>query len=261
MQKYGNRILTRQKRIGQQKYNNNGELMEIVDYKNSRDITIKFEDGTIMNNVNYWNFMNGRVKKYNRPNKYNKGVNPVNDGSRTKEYSLWDGIMNRCFSNNKKVQSPSYLNVTCCNEWLDYKTFCEWLHSQSNWEKCRDGEKWAIDKDIIRKGNKIYSPLYCCLVPHNVNSLFTKHDRARGLYPIGVTKKKTDKYFTSRCNDPFNNKTILHYGFATPEDAFMQYKKDKEMIIKKVAQSEYDKGNITLDCYKAMLNYMVEITD
>lgn len=259
MQKYGNRESAKQERIGQKVYTNNGELMEIIAYNNSRDITVRFEDGTIMSEINYWNFVKGAVKKYNRPNKYNKGINTVNDGSRTKEYALWDGLMGRCFSDKKRT--INYKDVTCCEEWLDYEKFCNWLHSQTNWDKCKQGERWALDKDIIKKGNRIYCPSYCCLVPMNVNTLFTKHDRARGLYPIGVTKKKTDKYYMSRCSNPIDNDIILHYGFPTAEEAFEQYKKDKETIIQKVADDEYNKGNITLDCYNAMYNYVVEITD
>ena len=50
--------------------------------------------------------------------------------------------------------------------------------------------------------------------------------------------------------------------YSTPENAFyLGYKPFKEDIIKRVAQIEYDNGNITEECYKAMMNYEVEITD
>ena len=41
-------------------------------------------------------------------------------------------------------------------------------------------------------------------------------------------------------------------------DAIKEY---KEYIIKQVAQEEYAKGNITKQCYEAMMNYEVEIAD
>ena len=47
----------------------------------------------------------------------------------------------------------------------------------------------------------------------------------------------------------------------TIEEAFADYKKLKEENIKKIAQEEYCKGNITKKCYKAMMKYEVEITD
>lgn len=42
---------------------------------------------------------------------------------------------------------------------------------------------------------------------------------------------------------------------------FMHIKKRKEEIIKQVAEMELSKGNISKQCYEAMMNYEVEITD
>ena len=51
---------------------------------------------------------------------------------------------------------------------------------------------WELDKDILVKGNKIYSPDTCCFVPKEVNTVFTKRQSKRGDYPIGVIKKAID---------------------------------------------------------------------
>ena len=158
-----------------------------------------------------------------------------------------------------KEKEPAYKDVTCCGEWLLFENFYEWLHKQDNFDKCINDEDYAIDKDILFKGNKIYSPETCCLVPRKVNSLFIKRARDRGSFPIGVTKHK-DKYRT-RCDNPLLS-IREHIGlFITPELAFEAYKKYKERIIKQVAQLEYDNGNITKECYDAMMKYEVEIDD
>jgi hypothetical protein len=54
----------------------------------------------------------------------------------------------------------------------------------------------ALDKDILYKGNKIYSPDTCVFVPQEINALFVKNDANRGDLPIGVfyTLTKTNKY-------------------------------------------------------------------
>ena len=46
----------------------------------------------------------------------------------------------------------------------------EWFDNPVNGYK----EGYSLDKDILVKGNKIYSPETCCFVPQDVNILFTK---------------------------------------------------------------------------------------
>lgn len=122
-----------------------------------------------------------------------------------------------------------------------------------------NGYRWAIDKDILVKGNKIYSPETCYLVPQNVNCVLLKREADRGKYPIGVTECEWG--FEASCHNPFINRSEELGCYATPEKAFEVYKKYKENIIKQVAQQEYDKENITEKCYKALMKYKVEIDD
>ena len=67
--------------------------------------------------------------------------------------------------------------------------------------------------------------------------------------------------FEAQCNNPFLNKYVTIGIYNTVIDAFNAYKEYKENIIKKMAQQEYSKENITYDCYMAMINYKVEIDD
>ena len=113
-------------------------------------------------------------------------------------------------------------------------------------------EHWHLDKDIICKECKTYSPETCAFVPADVNILFIKNDIKRGVYPISVRKTKSQR-FTSRLNSK-------HLGtFDTPEEAFQAYKVAKEKHIKEVA----DKWKDLIDprVYEAMYDYKVEITD
>lgn len=120
--------------------------------------------------------------------------------------------------------------------------------------------KWsAIDKDILIKGNKIYSPETCCLVPVNVNNLFVKHDSLRGDYPIGVFLEN-DKY-VAKCTNSIVGKSIRIGLYDTVEEAFNAYKKYKENLIKEIADIEYNNGTITKKCRDAMYLYKVEIND
>jgi hypothetical protein len=170
-------------------------------------------------------------------------------------------MIKRCYSEEYNKKFPAYKNVTCCKEWLYYPNFYEWLHTQKNFEKWFNNGDWALDKDIIKKGNKVYSPDNCCLIPQNINNLFTKNNAIRGDLPIGV--RKNNKKYQARLRITINNKKeeVFNKTCDTPEEAFLAYKNAKEDYIKKVAQEEYSKGNITERCYNSMMNYEVEITD
>lgn len=257
-------------RLGDNGLSNQGCPMLIVEYNGANDIVVEFQDefcGKV--HTVYSNFKRGNVKNPFHKSVY--GVGMIGDkypakigGKHTKEYKAWRTMIVRAYSDKYSREHQTYEDVSVCEEWYLFTNFYDWLHAQPNFDKWYAGEQWNVDKDILRKGNKIYSPEFCCLVPHNVNKLFTNHKNARGSYPIGVTfDKKLGKYIAS-CNNPFlATKTKSEYigRFKTAEDAFYAYKKRKEEIISLVAKDEYAKGNITKECYDAMMKYEVEITD
>lgn len=184
------------------------------------------------------------------------------DGKKTKEYETWHGILKRCYEQAYQEREPTYVGCSVCEEWYCYDTFYAWVISQDNYEKWKEGgRKWCIDKDISVKGNKIYSPNTCFLVPKNVNGLFTNRRLHRGELPIGVRYHKKNHNYGATCMNPFIGK-YKHIGsYITVQDAFNAYKKYKENIIKYVAKYEFEKGNITKKCYDAMLRYEISIND
>ena len=168
-------------------------------------------------------------------------------------------MLERCFDEKVKERCPTYENVTCCKEWLSYKNFEKWFNS--NYYEVK-GERMALDKDILFKGNKIYSPETCIFVSTKINSIFTKNNSNRGNFPIGVIYRpdinKTNPY-NAQCSTLKENKQISLGYFKTPEEAFNAYKTFKENYIKQIAD-EY-KPYIPRKLYEAMYRYEVEITD
>jgi hypothetical protein len=252
-------------RLYEEKLNNQGCPMKIVEYNSYSDIIVEFQDEyKYRTNTIYANFKSGSIRNPYYPSIYGIGITgckyptKINSVS-TKEYLAWIDMLKRCFIEKTKNKQPSYKEVECCKEWLNFEVFCDWLHSQPNYDKWKNGYRWAIDKDILVRGNKIYGPSTCCLVPRYVNNLFIKRDRYRGDYPIGVIKYYNK--FRARCEDILIGKRV-HLGlYDTPEKAFSAYKKYKEMLIKKIAQIEFEQNHITKECYNAMMNYKVDITD
>lgn len=267
MGRYNKNIIELQKsnRIGEERYNRHGCLMRIIEYKDFHNITVEFQDEYKFRVYSrYDDFLNGNIKNIYYPSVYDVGIignkYPISiDGIRIKEYKAWKNILTRCFDTRVKEVRPTYQDVACCEEWLLYENFYEWIHSQSNFDKWLNGNKWAIDKDILIKGNKVYSSEACCLVPNNVNILFTKRNSNRGLLPIGVTK--SGNKYRAACNNPLTKKREHIGNYSSIEAAFVAYKIYKENIIKQVAEIEYCNDDITTECYCAMLNYQVEITD
>lgn len=257
-------------RVGIYKNNSEGDLMKVIEYNSSSDVVIEFQDKYKYICKTYWkHFKNGCVKNPYHPNKYggivgtNKDINETDDFciSTSKEYNAWFNILTRCFNKNVHAKENTYKNCTICKEWMCFWNFYKWIINQENYVQWKDNDDYAIDKDILIKGNKFYSPKTCVLVPKSINNLLVKHDKRRGKYPIGVTKRKVDGMFEAQCRNPIDDKYYTLGLYNSPYDAFVSYKQYKEKIIKKVAKEEFENNKITLVCYNALINYNVEITD
>jgi len=243
------------KKIGEISYNTNGTAMEILEFRKWDDITIKFSDGSITK-TSYGNFKNGCVRSL-----YDKTVcglgytgegiyNGSENGVRTKRYVAWGTMLKRCYSEVLHGRQPSYIGCSVCEEWHNYQTFSKWYCE--NIYQVND-EIMQLDKDILHKGNKVYSPENCVFVPQRINLLFLKREASRGEYPLGIVPSPNHKKFTASCHE-------INLGtFNTIEEAFSAYKNCKENLIKQVAD-EYI-GKIPQKLYDAMYKHTMSITD
>lgn len=251
-------------KIGKQFKNSRGESATCIQYDDYYHIKIQFDDSNDIIDTSWCNFSNGQFHKQYRITDFG-GVYDVCESikSNKKEYDAWHSIFKRCYSNATHKNRGTYIECEICDEWKKFSVFRDWLRSQENYLKWNTGGKnWHIDKDILVKHNKVYSPATCVLVPGNVNGLLGKCDAKRGLYPIGVYYDSMTELFKAQCENPYHHRQISLGWYEDPETAFYNgYKPYKERIIKKVAKEEYDKHNITKQCYDALMNYVVEIDD
>lgn len=176
--------------------------------------------------------------------------------SNEEAYNRWHWMMNRCYSSAVHKLSPEYEDCTVCKEWWNYSNFKLWYDEHKVEIKAFD-ESFEMDKDILIKGNKVYSPETVCFVPKVVNSLFTNGKQSRGDYPLGVFYEK-DKNKYRACMAYMGKNTKLG-TFDTVEDAFTKYKDYKEAFIKNIAEQYRDK--MADKVYQAMINWQIEITD
>ena len=250
-------------RLGETRTMNCGGIATIVEYTDSQNITVQFKNTGELVKTRYLCFKNGNVKSHFTPSVYGVGIignekTTDENGKSLKSYNTWVNMLKRSCSSKFKKKYPTYKDCSVCKEWLCYSNFKKW-YDENYYEI--DGERMDLDKDILYKGNKIYSPETCVFVAKNINTLFTKHNKARGKYPIGIYFNKNAKKFMAKCRIFYNRKSQqknLGY-YNTPEEAFNVYKTFKENYIKQVADEYKDK--IPDKLYKAMYNYEVEITD
>lgn len=248
-------------RVNEENYNKFGSMMIIINYRSAKDIDVYFpEYDWVYKNTRYEKFKKGSLKCPYEPRNY--GVGYIGEGRHkssynnvhSKIYDVWNHMLQRCYSAISNYKYQTYENCYVCDEWLNFQNFADWY--ERNYYEIND-EQMNLDKDILYKGNNIYSPETCIIVPHSINSLFIKSDAVRGELPIGVNYDGRYKTYNAHCND--HGDLIWLGSYKTPEEAFNAYKLYKEDLIKRIAE-EY-KDVIPSVLYNAMNNYVVEIDD
>ena len=189
----------------------------------------------------------------------NDGKYPaLKEGKPTKEYDLWKHMLYRC-TENCCGKYPTYTNTVCSENFKNYTFFYEWVHRQLGFgNKDENSRFWHIDKDLLVKGNKVYSEDTCVFVPQRINSLLTKRGASRGDWPVGVSWDKSTKKFQANCNKGGGKQQYLGL-FSTPQEAFLAYKTFKEVLIRQIA-NEY-KEQLDERAYEALMKYEVNADD
>ena len=249
-------------RIGEINYNNFGSKMKIVEYAYCDDIYVEFQDEYKTKvHTKYCHFKKGNVG-----NPYDKtaydvgylGIGKYSSKEHKNAYETWIKMLRRCYDPYCINKQLTYKDCFVCEEWHNFQNFAKWYYE--NYYEI-EGQRMELDKDILFKGNKIYSPQTCIFAPQRINLLFTKSNKTRGECLIGMCWHKRDKIFEVHCNiyDENVSKKIYLGRFDKPFQAFTTYKNFKENYIKQVAD-EY-KDLIPQKLYEAMYNYEVEIND
>ena len=232
---------------------------KVLKYNDNANVEIQFVTTGYETSATLGNIRSGEVKDPYVPSVFGVGVVGTKyqitvNGTLTKEYTLWQSMLRRCYSDTCKNRRPTYEDCEVSDKFKSYEYFYEWCHKQVGF----DNEGWHLDKDLLVKGNKVYSEDSCVFIPIEINLVLTKRTALRGKYLIGVCWHKTNKAFISRVNKNKGKQEHLGY-FKTEIEAFNAYKQAKEAFIKEQANRWKDK--IDPRAYEALMNYTVEITD
>lgn len=249
-------------RVGETHTNDYGDCVTIIEYKNNKNVKIRLNGKHSYEKTTSYSCL--RRKEFKTP--FSKTINGVGylgegkfsakdkNGKYSKVYYTWKSMLHRCYDEKEFKKFPTYSGCIVCDEWHNFQNFAKWFHE--NYYRI-EGCKMEIDKDILVKGNKIYSPETCVFVPNFINYLFVKNDASRGNDPIGTSfDKDRNKYFSSINK---YGKTVRLGRYDSASEAFKVYKIEKEKYIKELADKY--RSDIPDKLYEAMYGYKVKITD
>ena len=232
---------------------------KVLKYNDAKDVEIQFINTGFEVVVELGSIRKGEVKDSYSPSVYGVGIlgtkypSKVN-GVLTKEYVLWRDMLGRCYSDNSKKKYPTYESCEVSDKFKSYEYFYEWCNKQIGFSN----QSWQLDKDLLIKGNKVYSEDSCVFIPQEINKVLVKNTASRGEHLIGVYWHNKRKAFEARVRKNTGKSEYLGL-FNTELEAFNTYKVAKEAFVKE--QANKFKSQIDPRAYEALMNYTVEITD
>jgi hypothetical protein len=180
-------------RVGEVYITNQGYEIKIIEYFSCHNCTIQFNNGAIIKNIKYSQVKKGSIKNPYHPSIYNVGYHGLGihstnlNGKMTKVYITWTSMLQRCYSTKYNKRFPTYKGCTVDERWHNFQVFAAWF--KENY-KTNKSIKLCLDKDILVKGNKSYSPETCCFVPEEINKIYTFRNAGDKKLPNGVQRIK-----------------------------------------------------------------------
>lgn len=144
-------------------------------------------------------------------------------------YRKWMDMLRRI---TDKEKFPSYIGCSVCDEWLKFSNFKNWMEKQ-------DWQGKELDKDLLFKGNKIYSPKTCLFIDKSVNRFLVESMKTKGNLPTGVNFHKASGKYQAQCSEFAKNRKYLGI-FNTPEEAFSVYWLHKQKLALELAEQQKD---------------------
>ena len=232
---------------------------KILKYNDAKDVEVRFLKTGYETVARLDHIKSGEIKDPYSPSVYGVGILGAKylasiNGVQTKEYKLWNSMLVRCYSDSFKKKYPTYEGCEVSENFKSYEYFYEWCHKQIGFSN----KNWHLDKDLLVKGNKVYSEYSCVFIPQEINTVLIKSTASRGKHLIGVCWSNTNNAFMAQVGKNKGKQEHLGY-FKTEVEAFKAYKAAKENFIKE--QASKFKSQIDDRAYNALMNYQVEITD
>lgn len=161
-----------------------------------------------------------------------------------KAYKCWNHMLERCYSESLHSKFPTYKDCKPCDDWLLFSKFRDWYD-----KNYIDG--YYLDKDLLVKGNKIYSPDTCVFIHKTINSFLVDCGVRDTKSLSGATLRKDNGKFRARCCNVITGKREALGQFASEVDAHLAWAYRKKEIAAMLANSDIHMCNRTRN---ALLN-------
>lgn len=180
-----------------------------------------------------------------------RGEFPTCDGTgkATQLARRWDKMLYRCYGPKHNPRTKSYEGCEVDPRFHRFQDFAAWAVRQCGF----DQPGFALDKDILVRGNRVYGPDTCAFIPRDLNLLMVSSRQVETGLPTGVGRMARTKGFAAQIS--VRNKKTWIGNYPTPEDAFAAYKARKEQLIKEAA--EQYRAMIDPRVYQALLAFEV----
>ena len=237
--------------VGEQFKTNSHGTATIIEYRSYDDVTIKFDNTGSVRCCGIDTLKTGFVKDRGAKNVVGVGINKVErparvKGKPVKEYRIWRNMLDRCYSNKQAELYPTYVGCRVSEDFLNYTTFYDWCQTQQGFHK-----GYELDKDVLSKGIKIYSPNTCRFVPKEINNLVNKLRNNKGYYWSNQSNKFVTEVFV-------DGKKKFLGRFSTEQEA----RNAVVPLIKQRDRKVLDswKGEIPIECYLAIKTEIENLT-
>lgn len=146
---------------------NYGEL-KVIEYQGVKRVRVEFLSTGFKTFSQASHIRRGTVKDLMHPIVFGVGYIGVGSyrayegGKATPAYSVWHAMLERCYCPKKHEQFPTYKDCFVCDSWHNFQLFAYWFYRNHH-------PGLELDKDIILKGNKEYSPEKCKFVTRQQN--------------------------------------------------------------------------------------------
>lgn len=230
--------------------NNFGEVV-VEKYESSDKVHVRFKNTGSTTVTCMSTLRSGSLKDKQAPSILGFGIVgedvPSKGGIQDKAYGAWHSILTRCLSPRVKAIRPTYADCKVHEDWQYYQNFKEWFYNQVGY----DSEGYQVDKDLLVRGNLLYSADTCCLIPRDLNVFLARLPvygcTTRINFKVNICKYSVVVWYEG-CEYE------LGY-FKTYKQAFLELKTFKEQKLKEFAEKY--KGLVSDRVYERLMTYEI----